>query len=265
MYKPENGIFKSAVNSGYITSYMSTGCHVHDFHKTSWLPVEGEQADHVFTSCDSNYMLRGDYWNQFSGFTAFTRRCTYGENVHSQMFRYSRSFLELYPEHPVFLRLFFMENHEPTSETVGIIDEELAQFITHTMVETRQDHGKMLILMSDHGHHFHPIFRPTNLANIELHSPLLTIVTNKFFPWDSGKFLRFNANSLVSAFDIHTTLMKLLSNFDNPEKDFNGTIKGPGYNLLYDYVPRNRTCKHASIPSLACQCKYKKHDKRINL
>lgn len=110
----------------------------------------------------------------------------------------------------------------------------------------------VVIFMSDHGHRFAPI-RKTLIGLAEERNPFLGI----WFPdWFYKKHphieknLRNNRKRLISAFDIHETLLDILNSY------YNGAQRDTlsrGLSLLYP-IPSERTCTQAGIPRQYCMC-----------
>lgn len=90
------------------------------------------------------------------------------------------------------------------------VDEELRDFIRDT-INGNEGHNTAIVLMSDHGTGFAPVML-TQLGLLENKLPLLNMVLPKRV-WSSSsthKALKENRFRLLTAYDMHATLMNLL-------------------------------------------------------
>jgi len=90
------------------------------------------------------------------------------------------------------------------------VDEELRDFIRDT-INGNEGHNTAVVLMSDHGTGFAPVML-TQLGLLENKLPLLNMVLPKRV-WSSSnthKALKENRFRLLTAYDMHATLMNLL-------------------------------------------------------
>ncbi|XP_076316111.1 uncharacterized protein LOC143228710 [Tachypleus tridentatus] len=137
----------------------------------------------------------------------------------------------------------------------GYADEPSYQLLKH-LHETGALYNSMLIFFSDHGIRFGNI-RKTYIGKFEERMPFLFIVLPAWFHAkypDISRNLHTNQRRLTTPFDIHATLVHLLSL--TKDKETFSTSRGIS---LFTEIPANRTCEDASILPHWCTCN--KHEK----
>ena len=66
--------------------------------------------------CDPNYHDREDPFPINKGEDFVLRRCLYEKEVHEYVFEYAKDFWEKYNNSKKFVRISFIEGHEPTGK-----------------------------------------------------------------------------------------------------------------------------------------------------
>lgn len=140
-------------------------------------------------------------------------RLCYGQHPrHQAMLNYTRQFLEAYPERAHFAFSFHGELSHDSINLVGVADDDLERWLrglnTNGLLE-----NTLLVVMSDHGNRFAEV-RDTLQGKLEERLPFFGFVFPEWFKkthsTEYGTF-RGNVGSLVTPFDVHATLMDVLS------------------------------------------------------
>jgi hypothetical protein len=99
---------------------------------------------------------------QFEGIFSFKkkltlRRCMRGKYVHSYVFDYLQQFWDNYAGMPRFALAMFNEGHEGTGEVIGLVDDDLHEFLSSEYESGGFDNTAVFFL-SDHGLHMGPFY-----------------------------------------------------------------------------------------------------------
>ena len=189
-------------------------------------------------------------------------RCLGGKPAHAPLMAYERQFLRGYRGTPRLQWTVYLEGHEPSFRAMGNLDADLAAHL----LRLRAAHGERtaVILLSDHGIHYGTYFDKARGGNQEHSLPLMYAL----FPRrvleahpEIEAALCMNQQRLVSPFDIHATLLHLLSYPLPPQLPkwstsdyFWGERTVPKPASLIAPVPAARSCADAGIPSSLCPC-----------
>lgn len=107
----------------------------------------------------------------------------------------------------------------------------------------------VLVFLSDHGLRFGSQ-RQTYIGRFEDSLPFAFLAFPDWFLREHPEFaegLRVNQRRLATHFDVHATLLQLLSS------ELPKTVTKHGQSLFYE-LPEDRNCESASIPSQFCTC-----------
>lgn len=155
------------------------------------------------------------------------------------------------------------------------IDQDLKDFLNTSHSEGLFNRTVVFVL-GDHGNRIDK-FRQTDVGRIEDRMPMVSVVlprwADKVYPNWRG-VLKKNSKRLLSSYDLHGTLLEILSTLKEPggknvQKDFelkklkesgldvrwaeHFSAKSPGLSLFRP-VPTTRSCEDAGIPSWFCVC-----------
>lgn len=121
----------------------------------------------------------------------------------------------------------------------------------------------MVVFFSDHGARFDSI-RRLYTGWLEERLPFMFIHLPEWFRNKHPEFvdaLNMNRNRLTNPFDLHMTLKHIVQ-LSNPDYVITPATSCPKCQSLFTTVPRNRSCKDASIPSIWCTCRpHQPHNK----
>lgn len=179
----------------------------------------------------------------------------YGNKQHFLLqIDYLKSFIAKYTNR---LKFAFLWNNQIGHEdfiSLGRGDQPLLEFL-QWMKGNGHLEKSILIVGSDHG------FRlggasTTYVGRLENNMPFLMVYVpdelKKRYPW-IPKNLQHNTDMLVSAYDIHETMMAVMN------KKFENTITAQVSGTrtarsLFQKIPDSRSCADAGIPSQYCTC-----------
>ncbi|XP_078596674.1 uncharacterized protein LOC144873292 [Branchiostoma floridae x Branchiostoma japonicum] len=168
---------------------------------------------------------------------------------HHYTLKYARDFVEAYHDIPKFAIAFHTELSHGRLNMLQAADEDIL-----TLIKSWKDNGYLnntvLVLFADHGPRYGRI-RQQLQGRLEERLPFFGIAVP---PWmkeshpEIIRNLKKNEERLTSAFDFHKTLQHVL--------DYPGDPSGfQGHGLsLFQEIPLNRTCEHASIADHWCTC-----------
>ena len=175
--------------------------------------------------------------------------CIHSRLQHLTHLDYVESFFEAYPTGPKFGLAFFSSLcHNDLSDGLYLARYDVLNLLKrlHT---GKALNNTMLVMMSDHGLRYGEI-RHTLQGKFEERLPFLSITLP---PWFHQQFpqlvknLEVNSNHLVTPFDLHATLLHVLS--------FPGL---PRYlkwgRSLFDVIPESRDCSTAGVAEHYCPC-----------
>ncbi|KAG0083584.1 hypothetical protein BGZ93_001713 [Podila epicladia] len=253
-------IWKDFHDAGYITSNVENSCQDWSTHYTGL--VTSQYFDHELHTpfCLPPYFaLTGNQFGNFNGPYSIVRRCLHGDNIHNHAFKYMNQFMKAYPDKPWFQLGSFIEGHEGTGEVLLTIDYDLAKFIKG-MEEDGTLNNTVVFIMADHGLHMGINFLFTQNGRIEHMNPYLSVILppllTKKYP-SLARGLRHNQQSLVTGYEIHTTLKllasgKVFSPARSNGEDKLGEGKSWGKGTLFDEeLNKSRSCDQARIPDEA--------------
>lgn len=164
--------------------------------------------------------------------------------------KYLKSFIEAYPHHNKFGFTFLASLCHQSFNLVSSGAKDIHEFITWMNSSGHLD-NTMLVVMGDHGARFDEI-RSTLQGKLEERLPFLSMVLPKWFREKFPTFIKNlheNTKRIISPLDVHATFMHVLKYPKDPSKS--AWTKGTS---LFEFLPENRVCRDASIPTHFCPC-----------
>ncbi|CEF69499.1 Protein of unknown function DUF229 family and Alkaline-phosphatase-like, core domain-containing protein [Strongyloides ratti] len=177
---------------------------------------------------------------------------------HKEWLDYSTSIIEAYNQ--INISRFTLLHHSALTHDfttkVSNGDEDLYNNIKYNF-ENNNFENDVVILMADHGHRFAK-FRETHQGQLEERLPFMGIfLPKKFRNTSKGKLfyenLIFNQNRLTTPFDLHETLLDILSPPDDIVLQKIQDSKKRGLSL-FKKISKNRSCFDAGIEVHWCTC-----------
>jgi len=241
-----NTVWDEFYENGYVSASVDNSCL--DW-SGKYQHIRVSKVDHQLVApfCHPEvHPLHNPYGN-FAGPFSILRRCLAGQYVHKYVFDYMSQFNRQYIGVPKFIVGAFNEGHEGTGEVIGLVDDDLVEFLAEV-----DFNNTAVFIVSDHGLHMNIMFafkEPSVLKENAL--GLLTTILPTWFlekhP-DINTNLKHNQQALVTPYEIFETLQHFI-HFPNKT-----TPREPHSLSLFDPIPYNRTCAGASIPPGFCIC-----------
>ncbi len=236
--------------NGFITGQSMGSCsketYIFGNNYTSNLQFENYDHENVGMFCDPNYFDRERPYSINKGEYCLLRRCLYGKDVHDYVLDYGKLFWETYKDNRKFLRLYFIDPHETSGEVAKYVDTPLYNFLSN-LYQRNLFEKTIIFLISDHGLHMSGIYQAmkTEDYNIEKYLPMLIILIHDYK--DNDNNLIDNQDILISAYDIHNTLMYCAFGI------FNQFDRGSN---IFGYINANqRNCSSIGIDkATVCKC-----------
>ncbi len=170
--------------------------------------------------------------------------CMHGEYWIQQHLRYIHSFWDIFSNKRKFhiSKTYGCHLERSNNFVCGQNDGPLYEFLKDFLKKYTNTY---LFLMSDHGFHWSKRgkFNEFVSGEYEHRNPIMYILSPKQIP-----LLLLNTKRFVSHYDVHNTLVYLLS----------GRPSSKGFNLITQELPLRRSCKDAGIPKKWCNCFTKK-------
>jgi len=184
--------------------------------------------------------------------------CVGSRPRHVNMLAWQRQFFDLYADCRKFSFIFHSEFSHDDSLRLPLADDDLLRHLS-ALRDAGHLNRTVLVLMSDHGPRFDHT-RRTARGKYDERLPYLAVRLPPSFAArhpTAGENLRFNAATgrLVTAFDVHATLLDVTSQRYTPERETNlndGRFRRAI--SLFDEVPVDRTCADADIAPHWCAC-----------
>lgn len=233
-------------NAGYVSASVDNSCL--DW-SGKYQKARVSSVDHQLVApfcLPEVHPLQNPYGN-FAGPFSILRRCLAGQYVHKYSFDYIDQFITQYPTEPKFILGAFNEGHEGTGEVIGLVDDDLYDFMTGV-----DFNNSIVFIVSDHGLHMNVMFafREESVIKENALGLLTTIVPSWFLKKhpEIHTNLKHNRQALVTPYEIYETLQYLMH---YPNKT---APRRPRATTLFDEVPYDRSCSDAGIPSSFCIC-----------
>ncbi|XP_068235926.1 uncharacterized protein [Palaemon carinicauda] len=189
--------------------------------------------------------------------------CQGGKSSISIIQDYSLAVAEAFKDIPYFGYYWTTSvTHESIQKTA------MADLPTRDYLKKLSDRGYLnhtiLFFISDHGMRFGKITN-TYAGMLEVRLPFVMFGFPKWFGYqypEAIKNLNTNRKRLTSSFDLHKTLLDIVSEaYINPlERSYRPTTANHGQSLFLE-VSKNRTCAEAGIPDRYCACIHTKEVK----
>ena len=249
-------LIRAFKEKGFITAQCNNICgrELYDLEKKYNLNLDYEDFDHenIAMFCDPNYFKNESPYTAFIGPYALKRRCLYGKDTFEYIFEYAEKFWQAYNNEPKFLRLAFQEAHEGTGEVVTLLDNALYDFLIDFQNRGYLD-NTAIFFVSDHGNNmfgFNEIFRFEDYM-LEKSLPSWFMLLPKCNNNTEVEIIKSNQQKLVTAYDIHETLIDIL----NLDKNSNYRSK-KGKSIYKPINSKERNCNfyQKEIGSEWCRC-----------
>uniref|UniRef100_A0A914WNZ1 Uncharacterized protein n=1 Tax=Plectus sambesii TaxID=2011161 RepID=A0A914WNZ1_9BILA len=182
--------------------------------------------------------------------------CIGSEPQHVAWFRYGENFFDQYPTD---VNKFALMHHNLLSHNnlnlIELADDDLT---THLMQMRDKGHlnNTLLIVMADHGHRFAKL-RETHQGQLEERLPFFSFIMPPWFRQSRGRLawtnLKINAKRLTTPFDIHATLMDILS-WPTDEQLTDVDVPKERSMSLWRPIPSDRICTEAGVEAHWCTC-----------
>jgi len=187
--------------------------------------------------------------------------CTSSETSPEFVTRYTHRFLEKFKEIPFFSFTFYAYPFHDNAYTVQTLDEQLWALYHHINATSRLRENTLLVFLSDHGERQGSFVAEEMEGFIERGLPPLYIripeTLVRLYPeMNLHPAMEANTHALVSAFDLHHTLLHLLSlsGFESESPDFQPAGGADRRSLFLSPGNQSRTCKALHINPDSCVC-----------
>ncbi len=183
-------------------------------------------------------------------------RCVGGRAAHAPLMDYERQFLSSYRGLPRLSWTIYLEGHEPSFRAMANLDADLAAHLLR--LRASHAHNTAVLLLSDHGIHYGKYYDRAKAGPSEHAMPVFYALFPRAHLARHPRISRalcVNQRRLVSPFDVHATLLHMLSYPEPPAlPDWSGHSSPMRPRSLLSIVPRDRTCAEAGVPPEACPC-----------
>jgi hypothetical protein len=151
----------------------------------------------------------------------------------------------------------YLEGHEPSFRLMSSLDAALSSHLLQLRSSGRgQDTA--IILLSDHGIHYGTYYDGSAAGPLEHATPLLYALFPRALLAAHPRLeasLDANMRRLVSPFDLHATLLHLLSYPARPVlPDWSQAAMRVRPKSILSPIPARRSCEDAGIPDSVCPC-----------
>ncbi|CAK9298420.1 unnamed protein product [Gordionus sp. m RMFG-2023] len=226
-----------------------------------------------FLAVPSNFYFRpfSLEWMRFMNLTKRYDHCSlYGKSEIDMLLDYSESLIKSMEilGQPYFNLNFITKFTHNNLPGAAVIDQLISLYFKR-LLEKKLLKNSFIIVFSDHGLRFGK-YRETYNGILEDRMPFLLIIPPDNFFNDYGieeSIFSMNTKRIVTAFDIHETLLQLLdihliieektplklSNMTGNESLKNRDKKGLS---LLSMIPYDRDCESAHVPSYYCPCNW---------
>ena len=238
---------------GAITSQSVSFCgrELFDFENDQFRHMNWEPYDHenIALFCDPNYNQADNPYTPFLGAYSVRRRCLHGRDTHEYQLEYAYKFWDTHRDMPKVIRMDFLEAHEGSMEVIKYLDDRLEKYLVDLETNNLLD-DTILLFMADHGNNmpgFVSLMDPWDWK-IEKYLPMMYMVVPEKIQKAYGQNLKFNEQSIVTAWDIHNTLLQAGG---APMNAYN-----PYGTSFFKKIPNERfSCRKFLIRDDFCYCK----------
>lgn len=243
-------LFEEAANTSYALMRAETNCD--DWGSQYLRRTVSESYDHELIApfCDGSYYPhQGSPFGNFKGPYSILRRCLWDRYVHRHTFDYLSQASEVYAKHapnvPLFMTASLIEGHEGSGEVLGVVDLDLARFITK-LHERGTLKDTAVFIVADHGLHMGLNFVYAQNGLIEQANPVLfSLIPNRFLTAEMAENLEHNEQTLMTGAHLYHMWRDVLGL----------SVQHPELSLLRTKLPLEGTCAERLIGPTYCQCK----------
>jgi len=237
-------IIKKYIENGFITANLNDFCsrQVFSLYPNRLKKINNYYFDHEFNSifCDPNFLNINNRESIFKGPWSLIKRCLYGKNSIYYIIEYANKFLKTYKNYPKFLKMNFLEAHEPTEEVIKYLDEPISYFLINYF-NNYLTKKTMILFMSDHGENMpniHLYFKSQDQYIEENMGTLFLILSeSNYYFYYNYKYILKNEQQFITPYDIYYTLCNFID-----EKNYYDVKFNKGISLFYEINSQNRTC-----------------------
>ncbi|CAG7785601.1 unnamed protein product [Allacma fusca] len=260
-------IWKNFSETNYVTGYVEDGSQSFNWGGQSGFVNQPTDyyLHHLFLSLART---RGNIRKNFiKNPKHYTAECITHERVPEFLLRYSIRWLEKFANTPHFFLSWFAYPFHDDIYSLANFDEYIARFFEFLKSEASLLRKSVVIFVSDHGDRMNFFNSKSFESYFERGLPFFQIrlpdQMKENYP-DIIEAIQLNTRKLTTPFDIHHTLLHVLSlntNLDRSSKHFEPERKDR-CSLFVD-MPSNRTCASTNIPLTKCLCnaQYDKNSK----
>ena len=260
--KSSNGthILKYFKERGFVTGHSENLCsrELFGFMNNCLNNVVFSDFDHenVAMFCDANYFNRDSPYPLLQVANSIIRRCLYGRDTFEYVLEYGEKFWNSYFDNKKFLRLAFMDSHEPTNEIIKYLDEPSTNFLENLFNKKLLEKSAVFFI-SDHGNGMEP------LHSILLSEDFLWVKTMALWCMlfhnnkdeEGEKWLKINEQTLVTPYDVFDTLNEILFDGVNIKIHTRENLGSSVFREIKDAKNRNCT-KYTEIDlKEKCRCR----------
>ena len=161
--------------------------------------------------------------------------------------------MNIYKENGFFGFMFLNEYSHDSSDLLGMIDDELHDFLNRFYLDKSLSSNTILVLFADHGARFSNI-RKSVRGLLQERNPFFSIYLPDLF---KAKYpteyenLKNNRKKLTTPMDIHKTFMQLLNLESNKKIELSNDNTAMS---LFDQISAKRNCADAGIEPYWCVC-----------
>ncbi|CAG7823765.1 unnamed protein product [Allacma fusca] len=251
-------IWKKFSENNYVTSYVEDGAQSFNWGGQSGFVNQPTDyyLHHLFLSLAHT---RGKINKEFGrNAKKHSLECTTQERVPEFLLQYNSRLLKKFANTPYFLISWFENPFHDDIYSLANFDEYIASFIEFLKLERNVLRKSVVIFVSDHGDRTNFFESQSIESYFERGLPFFQIrlpdQMRENYP-EFIKAIQSNSRKLTTPFDIHQTLLHVLTlkaNLSLVSKDFEPDRKDR-CSLFVD-VPINRTCASTNIPWTNCLC-----------
>lgn len=200
-------VFDAFKSAGYVTYFGTNMCDWGVMEEVYPFDTRAPPTDHHLMEpwCHVDYDVDKLYFRPMT-------RCLGGRPAHAPLMDYELQFLRNYAAVPRLAWSVYLEGHEPSFRMMGNLDADLSAHL----LRLRAEHGEntAVLLLSDHGIHYGNYYDRASAGNQEHSLPLCYALLPRRLLADHPEIeasVSANQDRLVSPFDIHATLLHILS------------------------------------------------------
>ncbi|XP_025079252.1 LOW QUALITY PROTEIN: uncharacterized protein LOC112555193 [Pomacea canaliculata] len=233
-------VWKEFKRHGYVTAYAEDMANVGTF-QYRMLGFKEQPTDHY---------MRPFYEAEEKIYGIYYPYCLGSTPRHLNFMHWFEELFATYTRHPKFFFGFHSELSHNSNFLVQALDEDLVLFLDR-LEKSGHLNSTLLILMADHGARFSYI-RATTQGKLEERLPYFAL---RFPPWVKQlhpqliRNLEINTRRLTTPFDIHETLMEVLTYSGSGLGDISKRAIS-----LFKEIPKHRSCSHAGVTPHWCAC-----------